>query len=845
MRREMKLVLFLVLLPIIAFSQNGNLKGRISFNNEGLPSVNVQIENSSRGVISNREGEYEIENMLPGKYKIRFSLIGYRTEIIETEIKPNETKILNVVLEEQAFQIGEVRILGDRGQEQSDPRTSLISLNPREAKILPGAGEDVLRTLQALPGVLAPADFSSQLVVRGSGPDQNLIIIDDVEIFNPYRLYGAISMFNPDAVSEVNLITGGFPSRFGDRLSAVLEVTNREGTTDSYFDGRVNASIINANVIFEGKNPFGIKGSWLINSRRTYYDLIIEPFVKRAGLVDENVSFPSFYDVQSKFVFGPFDGHRFLFNAIYSEDGVYVVSGENRETPDSISVDNITKNNVFSAAWHYASENNFLNKLTASYYSNAGLTDFDSQVLDPSLNRDEFEGAISDTLKMYLLGIKFKSDFTFNKFSVDDRITYKWNKNIFEAGVGYDRLETIVDFRFELDPQLQAIISANPEMRAAISSIRDVKAYNRFRAFAQNTFAIGDRFFIQPGLRFDHYEILAKSYVAPRLSFSFAIDPLTTLRAVWGVYYQSPGYEKLVDQNVFFDLSKKFTEQLEAEQALHYVLGIERWISEEWKVKVEGYYKDFRDLIIQKRVPGSKYYTEPIPGRDRRLASSWTRPVSLYSDSLTQIPVNGSFGEAYGIEFLLEKRNITSDSKLNGWVSYSYAFANRYERGEIIPFRWDQRHTFNVVMNYRFNKTWDVGARWQYGSGFPHTTPVGIRPRIILQDQDGDGIVETPVIATRRTFANPITDEAILDIDNGREDRFNARKPAYHRLDIRVTAFVKLFNLDWSFYLDVINAYNHKNVIDYDYDINRNLEIERETDYMFPILPTIGFSVNF
>jgi hypothetical protein len=115
------------------------------------------------------------------------------------------------------------------------------------------------------------------LIIRGSGPDQNLIIFDDVEVFNPYRLYGAISMFNPETVEDINLITGGFPARYGDRLSAVLEVTNRDGIRNKFFSGNVNVNLTNANVVIEGKNPFGINGSWIFNSRRTYYDLLLEP----------------------------------------------------------------------------------------------------------------------------------------------------------------------------------------------------------------------------------------------------------------------------------------------------------------------------------------------------------------------------------------------------------------------------------------------------------------------------------------------------------------------------------------------------------------------------------------
>ncbi len=150
--------------------------------------------------------------------------------------------------------------------------------------------------LQAVPGVLSVNDFSAQLVVRGSGPDQNLIIMDDIEVFNPYRLYGFISMFNPETVSDINLITGGFPARYGDRLSAVLDVTNREGEMHSPLHGSVNASITNANIVLSGGLPFGANGSFIVSARRTYYDLILGPIARRSGLVSGDVAFPNFMD---------------------------------------------------------------------------------------------------------------------------------------------------------------------------------------------------------------------------------------------------------------------------------------------------------------------------------------------------------------------------------------------------------------------------------------------------------------------------------------------------------------------------------------------------------------------
>jgi hypothetical protein len=486
----MKLLLLFIFISIVSFAQTGNIRGKITDGDQPVPSVNVIIVDLNTGSVSNEDGSYELKNIPAGNHTIRFSSVGYETINEDIIIYAGKTVELNVVMNEVAIEVGTVEVTGVRRQEQSDTRSSVINLNPRSAKILPGAGEDVLRSLQALPGVLAPNDFSSQLIVRGSGPDQNLIIMDDVEIFNPYRLYGLISMFNPEAVSDINLVTGGFQARYGDRLSAVLDVTNREGTTQNYLKGNINASIIEANLVLEGKNPFNLNGSWLFNSRRTYYDLIVEPFVKNAGLIDDDVTFPNFYDLQGKIVLGPFNGSRFLLNGIFSRDGVDVVSSSERTNPDSIDVYNETRNDVLSAAWDYLPSKKFFNKLIVSWYKNSGATDFDSRILDPSLNRDEFEDIIPDTLAPYLLGLSFKNTFLFRKYSIDDKMTYQWGDNLLEAGLGADLMETTISFDFDLDPQLEAIIAANPMSRTVLDNLQDIKKYNRYRGYVQNNFKL-------------------------------------------------------------------------------------------------------------------------------------------------------------------------------------------------------------------------------------------------------------------------------------------------------------------------------------------------------------------
>ena len=839
----MKYILFILFLTSISAAQTGSITGKVTDGENPVPSVNILVLNTGYGTITDENGNYMLKGIPEGKQTIRFSSVGYKTEERDVNILPGKKIEINIVLKETVIEVGEVEVTGIKRQEQRDTRTSVIDLNPRSAKILPGAGEDVLRTLQSLPGVLAPNDFSSQLIVRGSGPDQNLIIMDDVEIFNPYRLYGVISMFNPDAVEDVNLMTGGFPARYGDRLSAVLDVTNKEGNDNKNLTGSLNASIIDANLVLEGKNPFSLKGSWMFNSRRTYYDLIIEPFVKNAGLVDQNVSFPNFYDFQTKIAIGPYNGNKILINGIYSQDGVDIVSAKKRKTADSIGVSNVTLNNVASVAWHFTPTTKFLNKVVGSYYTNSGAADFNSEVLDPSLNREDFKNIIPDTLAPYLLYFKFNSDFTFQKYSVDDYATYLWGDHIFEAGAGVDFLKTIIDFRFDIDPELRAFFSSNPQFRAVLDNLIDTRNDKRYHAFVQNNFSFNKRFYFQPGLRFDYYDILHKAYLAPRISMSYAINDLTTLRAVWGIYYQSPGYEKLRDENVLYDLSNVYTRNLNAEQALHYIVGIERWLNSEWNIKLEGYYKDFNNLIIQKTVPGLRYVTSPVPGQDPRYPDGWTQPVAVTGDSLTQIPVNNANGRAYGAEIFLAKKNRGPDDKFSGWISYSYSLAERNEDGLIRPFRFDQRHTVNIVFNYQLTHWLDVGLRWQYGSGFPITLPTGVKPRIVLVDENGDGVPETPEVATRIPYFGG-NGQVIYDVDYNNQ-RLNARKPPYHRLDVRFTAVTNFWNLDWSFYLDVINAYNRSNVIGYDYYINEDLTLGRDTSTMFPIIPTLGFSIKF
>ncbi len=847
--RAVVLILFVILLfNNLSFAQADSTKsvltGKvISEKNNGIPGSRIILTNSLNGksVELNTElnGEFKFQ-VSEGIYNIYVSKEGYSVyEEKGIKLTKSLTRNLKILLLEKLFTTDIIDVEGQFRQSQNDLRTSIFNFSPKNIKILPGAIEDVLRSLKSLPGVSSPNDFTSQLIIRGSGPDQNLIIMDDVEIFNPYRLYGLVSMFNPETLYDITLITGGFPSKYGDRLSAVLDVLNREGTTEKPIAFTANINIASANLIFQGRNPLKIPGSWIISTRRTYYDLILGPFAKKAGLITDDSSFPSFEDLQFKIAFGPFKKHKFFINGIFSKDGVDIIPGKNRSNPDSVNVNDVTKNNVASLSWHYIPNSQFLSKTTLSWYRNNGQNDFEGDILDPLIDRENITPSQRDSLKAIgeLLGFSFASTYDFYKYSIGNKSVLNEKNFNLEFGASFDLIRTDITYKLNLDDQFKAFLRSLPNTSALLNDFT-INGKNNYRSsfYSQIRLSIGKQFYYQPSVRFDYYSYLKKAYFSPRINFGFIINPLTTLRFATGFYYQSPGYEKLIDGQTFFDLTGNIGENLKAEKSEHFILGLERWINNEWQIKTEAYYKKFANLIVQQKLTGYKYkyYINDPNNTDPNYWKNplnWTRsPGKISYDSLTTIPVNDGYGYSYGIELSLEKKYMNPRTKFYGWINYSYSIARRERFDETVkPYRFDQRHIVNIVANYKINFWLEFGARWSFASNFPFTPPKGIIPRVV-----NDSLV-----------VNPFTQKVIFNLDYGTlENKYSDVKPDYHRLDIRLTAYTKFWNADWSFYLDVINVYNRKNVLSYSYTVDSNLKVNRKITGMIPILPTLGLSVR-
>jgi hypothetical protein len=833
MRLFLSILLFLLLLPLplIAGQTTGVIRGVVMIEGDGpAMGANVIVQETRLGAAVDVHGAFLIAGVPPGEHLLLARLVGYdQKEAVRARVTAGDTVSVRIVLRQNAIEMNPVVVTGSRRQAAEDVRPSITSLTPRESKVLPGAAEDVLRSLQALPGVTSVSDFSSQLVIRGSGPDQNLILIDDFEVLNPYRLYGFVSMFNPETVSDISLQTGGFAAQYGDRLSAVLDVKNREGRTDIPFGGKVNTSLTNMNVIVEGAVP-GTPGSYLFSARRTYYDLILGPVLKSMKLVQGDVALPNFRDFQGKIAMPLGGSHKLIVNLFTSRDGVEMVSGSERDRPDSVSLTDVSNNTLVGVAWQFNPAKDVIAQTRVSWYSNKGTGSFSGTFVDPSQNSGELARADTFGIRFVSFGVDY--DYIYQKISASQRFQVTAGQHSLEAGFGFDRLRTDFIRYFQLDPGFrQLLLSRGAPIP---SDATETLWYNRYNAYMQDLIAIGDRLFIQPGLRLDVYPTLRERVaLSPRINVSVKLDEISTLRAAYGHYSQSPGMEKQDMRNRFV-FSETTLAGLVPEHAHHYVLGYDRMLSFDWQFKVEGYYKSFDNIIDPEKLAGSRWALRQTGG-DVFRRDGWTTPAREPSDSLTSTPVNASTGRSYGIEFMLQKIRSAPEDRFNGWISYALSFADRERDGIVSPFLFDQRHAMNIVTQYRLSDAWDFGVRFILRSGRPFARALGVRPRVVMQKVNG---TEVPVVQV------DTQGKVILDVEYERES-LTGRLNLYHALDVRITTYPQWWGLAWSFYLDIQNVYNRSNQQQIRYYIDDKGALQERPVNGLPIFPSLGMSVSW
>jgi hypothetical protein len=541
MLRPTRIVIILPLLaaltagPVLAATVSGFVRSAAS--GEALPLACVAVKGTPRGAQSNEKGYYVVTGVGAGAFEVKVSCTGYAPETRLLTFGPDAEIGLNVELRPQAIQIEAVEVSADRKDDLGSEPTRM-TLRTQQLNSVPAALEaDLFRAVQALPGVSTLSDFSSGLFVRGGSADQNLILLDDVDVYNPSHLFGFFSTFNVDAVKTVDLQKSGYPARYGGRLSSLLDVHNRDGNRKE-FQGTGRVGLLGASTTLEG--PWQ-HGSWMLSGRRTY----LQAIGKAAG-----IDLPyNFYDVHAR---GNYD---------LSEDdraGVSYFRGRDRLDwgQKSMSVLLDWGNDTWSAQWTHLFNRRLFSHfvLGSSRFNSVGevaFQDFKFKMKD-EIRDIASKGNLSYTPSPnHLLdfGLETKAlNFLFRREAGEqDRVQFKYD-GIYAATYGQDR--------WQISPQWQ----------------------------------------IQPGLRLDYYSDGDRFRLGPRLSVQRQLNEMTALHATYGRYYQ---FLNLVSEEgaSFADMWFPVDRTLKPGASDHYILGVDFGPYESFGLWVEGYYKRYDNLV--------------------------------------------------------------------------------------------------------------------------------------------------------------------------------------------------------------------------------------------------------
>jgi hypothetical protein len=689
-----------------------------------------------------------------------------------------------------------------------------------------------LRAVQTLPGVGSAWAFDSRLVVRGGAPGENLFLVDGVESHSPYRAFGLASAFLPGALESIEMRPGGFDVRYGDRLSSVTLVNNRDGRRSGRIGGSAGIGLLDTDLLLEGALPGVSAGSFLVAARYSYYDLVT------GSLLDDRM--PRNVDVQAKVTLEPRAGHRLSMLAATGNERM-----ESHEADDPVEDFTIsTRSRAVAAAIRLDSTLGTRATLstTASFngvgdrfdYRGAVKTDARGTAAEAAVG----DGAIADVV--------YDRTATVQDWAVrQDLMVSPSPRHTLDMGFDAHALATSwrwlvdgdrsEDVRSRMLPWPYAIPGANlpPQLDSQLG-------YSRVGAWVQYRPAVGWWLAPQVGLRLDHSGLTRTTDISPRVSATARLGPATRFTAAVGVYRQSPGYEKQFQSDYFVDLTH--ADRLRSERALHAVAGFERTLPAGVTVRVEAYRKWYTDLLVGR--------LETETERTARLArydfgSLEAEAPGAYR--VTTEPSNEGRGSASGFEVQVGKAPGAGNPSLAARASYSYGVATRVLYGHTVPFDYDRRHVLNLVASYQLRSSITLSGSICLASGLPYTAPVGLRvaARPDQGDRDGDG--DRQELIPARDSAGSL----IYALDFGDLSNVNgARLPNYARVDARVTFSPRSQHGRWSVYIDVINLFGRDNpgLIAYRVEqmpVGTRPVMTSEHDYSLPFLPSAGLRFRF
>ena len=759
--RKYILFAFFFFLGVLAVAQNAVIKGFTYDESTGetLPYCTIQLMGTSFGALSDVSGAFLINKIPAGTYTVKVSQLGYIDLLDTVVLSGNTTLTKRYSISPNSQTLDAVQIVGENTRKEQETRTSVISVTPKDMSKMPAIGgqPDFAQYLQVLPGIISTGDQGGQLYVRGGTPVQNMLLMDGVILFNPFHSIGIFSVFDMDIMSSADVYTGGFGAEFGGRISSVMDIKTRDGNKKR-LAGKVDINNIGGQLLVEGpllklkddrKTSISFilsgKGSYLQQSSKFFY-----PYVKSEDGLPYN-----FWDLYGKVTLATRNGTRWnIFGFNYDDHVRYS------------SVANYGWNN-----WGIGS--NFLivpGDAPTTIEGSLAYSKYSSELQDVNYDprRSSMDGFTFDLGFNYYLGNSLL------KVGID---VVGYNTN-YEYYTIYHAQRIIEDHTTDLS------------------------------IFAKYKYNFRNKLLIEPGFRLQYYYSLGEVSPEPRLAIKYNILKNLRLKLAAGMYSQnlvsitsdrdvvslfngflSSPLESDLLPSTLINEDKEMKGRLQKSQ--HAILGLEYDPINPLSINLEGYFKNFSQLISANRYKMMDSDNEFI----------WEK------------------GQAYGgdISVKYEQKGVYI------WFVYSLGWVKRTDGKITYNPHFDRRHNINLVASYSFGKrrSWEINCRWNFGTGFPFTQTQAYYPHY---------------------------DPAYLNDDyvSANEDvyfllgEFNqARLPSYHRLDLGVK---KKFHIGprhtIELYFSMTNLYNYKNV----FYVNRTTN---DIVYQLPFLYYFGMTWRF
>ncbi len=680
-------VFFVVVLSLPAFSQNKHtISGHVTDKASGESLIGAYVydkDNKSRGTSTNVYGFYSI-TVEEGERQIEASFIGYNTLQITFDVT-NDTTI-NFALDPGSIVLDqEVVISADRPDENVESTDmGKVDLSVEKIKSIPALmGEvDVIRAIQLLPGVMSSGELNSGLYVRGGGPDQNLILLDEAVVYNTGHLFGFFSVFNADAISNTTLHKGSMPAEYGGRLSSVLDVNMKEGNYNKY---KVNGGIgiISSRLTIQGPIQKE-KSSFLIAGRRTYGDILARPFLKGTDFEGNGYYF---YDLNLKANYRFSDKDRLFLSGYFGRD-VF-----NFRSTDGFNLRMPWGNATATLRWNHVFSNKLFMNASAIY----NTYDFEVDASFADLNSRFFSGVRDYNFKLDFdlfanaaHTIKFGANYTYHTFT-----PYSVQATVGDSELTTDDLNK--ENAHEAAIYIQDEITFTDRLKMNIG-LR-ASAYQQVGPYLSPVF--NEQGLPTDSIRYDRGEpIVTYGALEPRLALRYGISDKASIKA--GVTFTNQ-YIHLVANSTSTlptDLWVPSTQRTKPQKGIQYSLGyFQNFLDNQYEASIEVYYKD-----LQNQIEFSEFY---VPELNEPVENSF-----VYGE-----------GYSYGIELFLKKRM----GNFNGWIGYTLSKTERLfpeiNDGIAFPAKYDRRHDLSIVTSYKLSKRWDLAATFVYGTGQALTLP--------------------------------------------------------------------------------------------------------------------------